>query len=87
MVGMRKKRGTPQADAEFLESVGNGQEPDASRAIGTEDPSRKALESIPGVDTKAADDSSEDTWEGGAKPVGVTIPPALYQRGRPASSS
>jgi hypothetical protein len=44
MAGMRKSRGTPQADEEFLESVGSGQEPDNSRALGTEDPSRKALE-------------------------------------------
>jgi len=79
MVGMRKTRGAAQADEEFLESVGNGQEPDSSRALGTEDPSRKALEAIPGVATKAADDSSEDTWEGGAKPVGVTVPPGATE--------
>ena len=63
VVGMGKTRRAPQADEEFLESVGNGQEPDASRALGTIDPSRKALEGIPGVATEAADDSSEDTWE------------------------
>ena len=69
MVGMRKTRGTAQADEEFLESVGNGQEPDSSRALGTEDPSRNALEAIPGVATKTADASSEDNWEWGVKPV------------------
>ena len=84
MVGMRKTRGTAQADEEFLESVGNGQEPNSSGIIGTNDlgtesSSSKALESIPGVDTKAADDSGEDTWEGGAKPVGVTVPPGATE--------
>ena len=79
MVGMRKTRGTPQADEEFLESVQNGQEPDSSRALGTEDPSSKALEGIPGVATKAVDDSGEDTWEGGARPVGVTVPPGATE--------
>ncbi len=79
MVGIVTKRGTPQADEEFLESVGNGQEPDSSRALGTEDPSRKAPEGIPGVATKAANDSSEDTWEEGVKPVGVTVPPGATE--------
>jgi len=30
MVGIRKTRGTPQADEEFFESVANGQEPNSS---------------------------------------------------------
>ncbi len=58
MVGMRKSHGIPQADEEFLESVAKGTDD-----LGTESSSSKALESIPAVDTKAADDSSEDTWE------------------------
>lgn len=72
MVGMRKTRGTPQADEELFESVANGQEPKSTGVIGTNDlgtasPSSKALEAIPGVATKTADDSSEDNWEGGGR--------------------
>ena len=84
MVGIGKKRGTPQADEEFFESVENGQKPNSSGVIGpndlgTESSSSKALEGIPRVATKAADDSSEDTWEGGVKPVGVTVPPGATE--------
>ncbi|MCZ6867004.1 MAG: hypothetical protein O7E55_06710, partial [Chloroflexi bacterium] len=78
MVGMRKTRGIPQADEEFLESVANGQEPTppgvvGTNDLGTESLSSKALESIPGVATKVADDASEDTGEEGVKPGG-TVP-------------
>jgi len=84
MVGMRKTRGTPQADGEFLESVGNGQEPDASGVtetndLGTESSSSKALEGVPRVATKDTDDPGEDTREEGVKPVGVTVPPGATE--------
>ncbi len=83
MVGMRKTRGIPQADEEFLESVASGQEPYSPGVIGTNDLgteslSSKALEGIPGVATKTADDSSEDTGEEGVKP-GVTVPPGATE--------
>ena len=74
MVGMRKTHGTPQADEEFLESVAKGTDD-----LGTESSSSKALEGIPAVDTKAADDSSEDTWEEDPKPVGATVSPGATQ--------
>jgi len=83
MVGMRKTRGIPQADEEFLESVASGQEPYSPGVIGTNDLgteslSSKALEGIPGVATKVADDASEDTGEEGVKP-GVTVPPGATE--------
>ena len=84
LVGMSKTRGTPQADEEFLESVENGQKPNSSSALGTNtlgtgDPSSKALEGMRGVATKGIADSGEDTWEGGAEPVGVTVPPGATE--------
>jgi len=80
MLGMRKTRGTPQADEEFFESVENGQESNSfdvkeTNDQGTESSPSKALEGIPGVDTKGTDDPSEDTRGEGVKPVGVTVPP------------
>jgi len=57
MVGMKKTRGIPQADEEFLDSVASGQEPYSPGVLGTNDLgteplSSKALEGIPGVATK-----------------------------------
>ncbi len=79
MVGTRKTRGTLKADEEFLESIANGQESSSATALGTDNPTNKALEVIPAAVANNEDDSGEDSMGGGAKPMRVMVPPGAIQ--------
>ncbi len=73
MVGMRKKRGALKSDEEFLESVGNGPESEAGSS--EKESAKQALAGISAVANSGADASGEDTWDNGATPLKVMIPP------------